>query len=212
MASEQDPQQRWRTLDEVGIPVDPRLERLVRLVQQALIDPAYNVVDERSRLQVLVADVMGKGLAASLLASGVRSDFRAHSAYVDLGRALHRTALDVEGPLAETGSFVTVWAARVDPATGELEYLDAGHGTAVIVSPRGLRRLRQQHLPLGYRDTTGWRPTSCWSWSATGCWTCSPAPSRRWTRSPGWAGRTCPPTCWSSRWSTSRWRATPRTT
>jgi hypothetical protein len=105
--------------------------------------------DGTDRLQLVLADVMGKGLSASLIASEVRAVLRTHSRYVPLAESLNRTVETIQQDLETNGSFVTMWAGRFDPATGALEYVDAGHGLAVIASPRGVRRLIQPNVPLG---------------------------------------------------------------
>ena len=122
-----------------------------------VISSQVNTVDERDRVQVTVADVMGKGLPASLLAAGLRGVLRAHSTYVDLGRAVHRTQVATQSDLEDNTTFVTLWSTRIDPDTGMLEYLDAGHGLAAIISPEGLtRRLVQDRPPLGIAWSDDW--------------------------------------------------------
>jgi len=122
------------------------------------VSAELNMIDDHDSLQVLVADVMGKGLPAALLAAGLRTVFRAHATYVDLGRAVHRTCLSLAQDLEDTGRFITLWAGRLDPRTGELAYVDAGHGLAAIVGPNGRsRRLTQEYLPLGMPELEPWR-------------------------------------------------------
>ncbi|MFC7496098.1 MULTISPECIES: PP2C family protein-serine/threonine phosphatase [unclassified Nocardioides] len=107
-------------------------------------------------VQVALADVMGKGLPSALLASEVRAVLRTHSRYVSLDEAIRRTWETTEASLTSNNAFVTLWAGRVDPADGALSYVDAGHGLAAIASPRGSRRLAQQHLPLGLPALDDW--------------------------------------------------------
>lgn len=107
-------------------------------------------------LRLLLADVMGKGLSASLIASEMRAVLRTHSRYVGVAEAVRRSAETTAGDLDSNGRFVTVWAGRVDPRTGDVEYVDAGHGLGVIASPRGVRRLYQDQLPLGITADTTW--------------------------------------------------------
>ncbi len=110
----------------------------------------------QDRLQVVLADVMGKGLSAALLASEMRAVMRAHSWYVDLGHAVQRTQEATARDLDAIGSFVTLWAGRLNPRNGRLTYVDAGHGLAVVASSRGVRRLTQRHLPLGVPGPDSW--------------------------------------------------------
>lgn len=108
------------------------------------------------RLQVVLGDVMGKGLAASLIASEVRAVLRGHSRYTDVGRAVSSTSTTTRHDLEANGRFSTLWVGRLDPVTGALDYVDAGHGLAVVASQRGYRRLYQEYLPLGMPIEDSW--------------------------------------------------------
>lgn len=112
------------------------------------------------RLQVVLGDVMGKGLAASLIASEVRAVLRGHSRYTDVGDAIARTSTTTRHDLEANSRFSTLWVGRLDPATGELDYVDAGHGLAIIASQRGYRRLSQEYLPLGMPVEDTWTRAS----------------------------------------------------
>jgi phosphoserine phosphatase RsbU/P len=101
------------------------------------------------RLQVVLGDVMGKGLSASLIASEVRAVLRGHSRYTNVGDAVARTATTTGHDLEASNRFSTLWVGRLDPITGALDYIDAGHGLAIIASQHGYRRLYQEYLPLG---------------------------------------------------------------
>ena len=119
------------------------------------------VVDEPQgagkRLQVTLGDVMGKGLAASLIASEVRAVLRGHSRYTDVGDAVARTYTTTRHDLEANNRFSTLWVGRLDPATGALDYVDAGHGLAIIASQHGgYRRLYQEYLPLGMPVEDTW--------------------------------------------------------
>ncbi|MFC4616820.1 PP2C family protein-serine/threonine phosphatase [Cellulomonas algicola] len=108
------------------------------------------------RLQVVLADVMGKGLAASLIASEMRAVLRTHSHYVEVDEAVRRTNDTTSRDLESNGRFVTLWAGRLDPVDGSVEFVDAGHGLAVVASERGVRRLAQEHPPLGVPVPSRW--------------------------------------------------------
>lgn len=112
------------------------------------------------RLEVVLGDVMGKGLAASLIASEVRAVLRGHSRYTDVGDAVARTSTTTRHDLEANNRFSTLWVGRLDPTTGALDYVDAGHGLAVIASQRGYRRLTQKYLPLGMPIEDNWTTAS----------------------------------------------------
>jgi serine phosphatase RsbU (regulator of sigma subunit) len=55
--------------------------------------------------------------------------------------------------MTDDGLFVTLFHARLDPASGVVRYVDAGHGYCAIRRPSGeLVSLQRCSLPLGIRD------------------------------------------------------------
>jgi serine phosphatase RsbU (regulator of sigma subunit) len=111
----------------------------------------FELVDD-NRLVVVVADVSGKGIPASLLmatlhaAINSNNDVRGKPALM-LGRVsnllYHRTS-DAE--------FATVFYGVVDLASGSLRYANAGHEFPYIVSHDGVRRLDESGIVLGCMD------------------------------------------------------------
>ncbi len=111
----------------------------------------------QGRLQVVLADVMGKGLAAAVVAAGVRALLRGTSPFHTLAASVTRAATDSQADLDEAGGFVTMFAVRLDPRTGHLEYVDAGHGLALVLRAGGsVRRLHAPGLPLGALPGDEW--------------------------------------------------------
>lgn len=97
-----------------------------------------------------LADVMGKGAGAAILAATARSLLRAHGRDDEIVRPLLETERSMAGDLENTGAFVTLFHAFVHGPTGTITYSDAGHGLAAVVGPDGsVRRLRANGLPLG---------------------------------------------------------------
>ncbi len=87
----------------------------------------YDVVADGDRLWLLVGDVSGKGVGAALFMAVTKTLFRAiapgaGSVAAAVGRVNRELARDNERAM-----FVTAFAARLDLATGELEYVNAGH-------------------------------------------------------------------------------------
>jgi PAS domain S-box-containing protein len=100
-------------------------------------------------LDLTVADVMGKGIGAALVMATLRASLR--SAPVELGPAERLRLAAESAPLGgdEEGLFVTVFQARLRPATGELRYVDAGHGYCAIRRANGdLAPLSEHSLPV----------------------------------------------------------------
>ncbi|ORB65802.1 PP2C family protein-serine/threonine phosphatase [Mycolicibacterium tusciae] len=111
-----------------------------------------------------VADVMGKGLGAAILTASVRSALRAASRAVDemdhradLADAVNSVSAQLSDDLVSTETFVTLFHARLDIATGAVRYVDAGHGLALIVRKTGVvERLPSEGLPLGVMPDEEW--------------------------------------------------------
>jgi hypothetical protein len=113
----------------------------------------WHLLDE-TLLQFTVADVMGKGIAAAVLASGLRSALRVTAQFNTLTEAVRRTTASLQGDFDVSGSFATVFTARLRPQSGHLEYLDAGHGLGIVVPIEGeIRHLGSRDLPLGADPT-----------------------------------------------------------
>ncbi|MEX5294443.1 SpoIIE family protein phosphatase [Kocuria sp. CPCC 205268] len=117
---------------------------------------AWHLLDD-ARLQLHVADVMGKGIPAALIAASVRAMLVGAAQFNDQNRAFARVAQASQDLLADTGAFVTAFSARLDPATGRVEYVDAGHGLAFVFTAEGYRPLERSGPPLGVFPDDTWQ-------------------------------------------------------
>jgi PAS domain S-box-containing protein len=103
-------------------------------------------------LDLTVADVMGKGIGSALLMAALRTALRGASP--DLGPAARaRVAAEAMAlGMGGEGLFVTLFHGRLETASGDLRYLDAGHGYCVIRRSNGeVARLPVRSLPVGVR-------------------------------------------------------------
>jgi PAS domain-containing protein len=101
-------------------------------------------------VMITVADVMGKGPGAAILAATTRSLLRAHGGDEDVVRPIVETEHSMSRDLENSSAFVTLFRASLRASTGTLTYSDAGHGLAAIVTAAGaVRRLDTNGLPLG---------------------------------------------------------------
>ncbi len=111
-------------------------------------------------LCLAIADVMGKGTGAALLAATVRAAIHS-TASLDPGETLDMASTLLAHDLETTSTFVTAFLATLNRTTGALHYTDAGHGLTMIVSPDGsYRRLRGFGLPLGIGEQGSWQEQS----------------------------------------------------
>ena len=115
---------------------------------------AVKMADGRTLLTV--ADVCGKGLAAALVSSSLHT--MVHSC-VQSELGLRELISNLNHYLCQTlpdESFVTMIAVAIDAATGELEFVNAGHPPPMVFSPGGkLRCLEAEgNLPLGVENAS----------------------------------------------------------
>ncbi|GAA1695565.1 hypothetical protein GCM10009808_11010 [Microbacterium sediminicola] len=115
----------------------------------SLMGDFYDLCARDGSLTVTLADVMGKGIGPAIVAAGVRASLRTSPE-----RSLVTAVDEAEGVLEEallgTSCFVTAVHARIEISTGELTFVDAGHGLAYILRADGSWvRLPATGLPLG---------------------------------------------------------------
>lgn len=117
----------------------------------------YDFMELGGHLGILIGDVVGKGVAAALLMSSVRSSIRAHAQdlyHIDevlsrTNKALSQDTLDNE--------FATVWYGVVDPQSLRLTYCGAGHDWPLLVrmpkhrsvEDKDVQRLTADGMALG---------------------------------------------------------------
>jgi serine phosphatase RsbU (regulator of sigma subunit) len=101
------------------------------------------------RIIIVIGDVSGKGLGASLLMSSFVSAARVlYEGARDMAELATRLSTAVLRN-ADPGRFVTGVVACLDPASGTLEYVNAGHPPPCIVSGGTLRELEATGVPFG---------------------------------------------------------------
>ncbi|MEM9882836.1 MAG: SpoIIE family protein phosphatase [Planctomycetota bacterium] len=109
----------------------------------------YDFVRLDHSLGIGIGDVVGKGVAASLLMASVRASLRAFAQDVyDLdeviarvNRTLCRDTLDAE--------FATLWYGTLDPETRRLTYCNAGHEPPLVVREGKLHPLDEGGMIVG---------------------------------------------------------------
>ncbi|MFC8599771.1 PP2C family protein-serine/threonine phosphatase [Isoptericola sp. NPDC057191] len=98
----------------------------------------------------VLADVMGKGMAAAIVAASARAALRTGVRDPDLPRGVAEADEALTADLEGTSTFVTAWCGVLDPPTGALTSVDAGHGIVTLLHADGRReRLAGDGLPLG---------------------------------------------------------------
>ena len=110
------------------------------------------------RLVIALGDVSGKGTAAALLMSSLHAAIHAQSGSHD---SLVATISAVNRYLADNippNRFVTLFYAELDPETGTVSFLNAGHNPPLIVHSAGtVEQLASGGLPLGIKPNAEFR-------------------------------------------------------
>ena len=119
----------------------------------------YDFIErEDGRLVVALGDVSGKGTAAALLMSSLHAAVHAQAASTS---SLVETISNVNRYLAEnipSNRFVTLFYAELDPKSGSLAFVNAGHNPPIIVHESGtVEQLSSGGLPLGIIPDTEYR-------------------------------------------------------
>jgi serine phosphatase RsbU (regulator of sigma subunit) len=113
---------------------------------------------EDGRLVIALGDVSGKGTAAALLMSSLHAAIHAqtgsHDTLVETISAVNRYLADNIPP----NRFVTLFYAELDPESGALSFLNAGHNPPLIVHAAGtVEQLASGGLPLGIKADADYR-------------------------------------------------------
>ncbi|HPK65227.1 MAG TPA: SpoIIE family protein phosphatase [Thermoanaerobaculia bacterium] len=139
------------------------------------------------RVALAVGDASGHGMAAGLVmalaSAAIHTAAELDPAPLAVARAVHRVVLRTGGARA----FMSLFYGVLDPATGELEYVGAGHPFPLLRRRSGeLEELGRAPCrsacapPSSCRPAgCGSNPASCWCSTATGCPRGSAATARR---------------------------------
>ncbi|NIO47948.1 MAG: SpoIIE family protein phosphatase [Candidatus Aminicenantes bacterium] len=111
----------------------------------------YDFIDiDPSRLGIVIADVSGKGVGASLLMASLRaalqsevySEYNIEDMAVKLNDFVHRSSAP--------NAFITFFFCELNKNNGELKYINAGHNPPLIIDKKGkVTRLESCGLCLG---------------------------------------------------------------
>ena len=101
------------------------------------------------RVYFLVGDVSGKGMGAALLMSSILASARVlYEVCSDPGELVRRLNVIIHRS-TDPSSFVTAFVGRLDPASGELRYVNAGHPSPILLSAGKIQELGATGVPIG---------------------------------------------------------------
>lgn len=120
----------------------------------------YILVDE-THLVVVVADVSGKGIPASILTASLQAAVRSNEdVQTDPKRMMHRlNALLFRNTSDE--EFATLFYGVVDLETGRLRYANAGHEFPFVVTADGANELAESGIVLGALEEFDYEMVEC---------------------------------------------------
>jgi sigma-B regulation protein RsbU (phosphoserine phosphatase) len=117
----------------------------------------YDFALERDELFLALGDVAGKGLAAALLMATLRAAVRA--LWAEPG-PLPQLVSTINDNLVQTlppNRYATLFLARLQPASGELAYVNAGHVAPLVIRAEGgTERLERGGTLLGVFSGVDW--------------------------------------------------------
>jgi serine phosphatase RsbU (regulator of sigma subunit) len=135
----------------------------------ALLEPArrvggdfYDVLTlSDGSVLILTADISGKGIPAAIALASALAAFR------QIARRRPPELSALAGALSDAihhdnggAPYMTAILCRVDPAKGELQYVNAGHPAGRLAGPGGLVRLESTGPPLGLLPDGHWEAPS----------------------------------------------------
>ena len=113
----------------------------------------YDFELDNGALLFALGDVSGKGTGAALLMTMLRASVRAHWTEPALAEAAARINRTVAQNVPNN-KFVTFFMGRLEPQTGRLTYVNAGHNPPVLVRSSGdLETLVEGGMVLGLFDS-----------------------------------------------------------
>jgi phosphoserine phosphatase RsbU/P len=96
----------------------------------------YDYVLEDGALLLALADVSGKGTGAALIMTVLRAAVRAHWGEIEICEAVARINRTVCQNISQ-GKYATFFTARLDPGSGTLQFVNAGHNPPLLVRADG---------------------------------------------------------------------------
>lgn len=118
----------------------------------------YDVVARADgKIYFIIADVSGKGITAALIMSALATAFNIFARTDPSPADLMREMNAMLAPKTAPSKFATVVAGILDPATGVVEYTNAGHVAPLVVSNSGVAQLTTTDMVIGLFDGATYR-------------------------------------------------------
>ena len=113
----------------------------------------YDFLVNEGRLLMALGDVSGKGTGAALLMTVLRAAVRGHWADESVAEAVGRINSTVCQNVT-AGKYITFFLARLEPASGRVDYVNAGHNPPLLIRRDGtIETLNEGGMVLGLFDS-----------------------------------------------------------
>jgi sigma-B regulation protein RsbU (phosphoserine phosphatase) len=113
----------------------------------------YDFTVEKGQLLFALGDVAGKGTGAALLMAVLRAAARGHWAEGTASEAIGRINRTICQNVTE-GKYITFFLGRLDPASGRVTYVNAGHNPPLLIRANGdVETLTEGGMVLGLFDS-----------------------------------------------------------
>jgi serine phosphatase RsbU (regulator of sigma subunit)/anti-sigma regulatory factor (Ser/Thr protein kinase) len=116
----------------------------------------FDIIEVNGGVLLVIADVMGKGMPAAMLASVLRTAFRAHAAHAENpGDLMNAVSAQVTPDLERLDVFVTAELVFLAANAALIRYANAGHGPVLLCRAKQAHTefLSEGGLPLGVSQT-----------------------------------------------------------
>jgi phosphoserine phosphatase RsbU/P len=109
-------------------------------------------VRKDGQLVFMIGDVSGKGMGAALLMSSAMSSLRTlYDQCLDPADLVARLNLVMHRSV-DPGLFLTMFVGVLDPATGALHYVNAGHNPPLLIESGKVRQLEEGGVPVAIAE------------------------------------------------------------
>ena len=117
----------------------------------------YDALDLDGHIGIAIGDVVGKGVAASLLMASVRASLRAYAQDVyDLDEIVSRVNIALSRDTLDN-EFATLWYGVFDPNTLRLTYCNAGHDPPMLLRKNKIHTLDTGGMAVGILGNNEYR-------------------------------------------------------
>jgi serine phosphatase RsbU (regulator of sigma subunit) len=119
------------------------------------------VLTDGGNLAIVVADVSGKGIPASILTASLQAAVRSNEDVQDRPALMMARLNNLMYENTSASEFATLFYGVVDMDTGEFTYSNAGHDFPILIDGDGARSLEESGIVLGCLEEFDYQSNRC---------------------------------------------------